>query len=334
MNNVGTSPIRTQRLELRRLKVSDAGAVFSWAGNEENTKYMSFKTHSSIADAQKFLRAVKYTRKTFEWGISLDGKLIGSIGAYRRGAYSAEVGYILHRDYWGKGYTTEALKAVVHYLIADAGFNRVFACHHPGNPASGRVQVKAGMKYEGVMRGHAKFKGKEFADTPLYAITAEDIFGHARPLPENELQTGHSLFSGGAGDLSYSYVSAEKEPDNEVDYNYDINLNGKKIGHLRLTFGSSRSLYYLGQVGYTIEEKYRGNGYAQKAVRMIMPAAYAAGFERFIITCNPGNAASVKTIENLGGELIRIADIPKGHYLYKQGERVKRVYEVRVMKND
>jgi len=330
MNFIGTQIINTPRLVLRRLKLSDAQAVFSWAGDEDNTQYMSFVAHKDITETQKFLRSVKYGDRTFHWGIILEGKLIGTIGANILNPYTAETGYILHRGYWGQGYTAEALKAVIHYLIADVGFNRVCAGHHPDNPNSGRVMQKAGMVYEGVARGFYRFKNKEFADTPILATTAEDLFGRPKIVLPEALPQGHPLLGGGDGELSYILTSAQSEPDGGLSYDYNLTVDGTKVGHLRLTLGNGQELYYLGHIGYTVEELYRGHGYAERAVRMIMSAAAGAGLNKLIITCNPDNYASIKTIERLGGELIRTADVPKTHYMYKSGERVKRIYVVQL----
>ncbi|MDE8688070.1 GNAT family N-acetyltransferase, partial [Streptococcus gordonii] len=71
-----------------------------------------------------------------------------------------EVGYILSKDYWGQGLMTEALEAVLNYLLQDAGFNRVTARFVTAIPASGRVMAKAGMSYEGTFRQAVLHKGQ------------------------------------------------------------------------------------------------------------------------------------------------------------------------------
>ena len=85
----------------------------------------------------------------------------------------AELGYWIGVPYWGKGYATEAAKAVVRYGFEQIKLNRIFAHHFKPNPASGKVLRKIGMKYEGCMRQHVR-KWDEFVDLELYAILREE----------------------------------------------------------------------------------------------------------------------------------------------------------------
>ena len=87
---------------------------------------------------------------------------------------SCEVGYILSKDYWGQGLMTEALEAVLNYLLQDAGFNRVTARFVTANPASGRVMSKAGMSYEGTFRQAVFHKG-QVKDFSVYGILTSDL---------------------------------------------------------------------------------------------------------------------------------------------------------------
>ncbi|KXT71728.1 acetyltransferase, GNAT family [Streptococcus gordonii] len=87
---------------------------------------------------------------------------------------ACEVGYILSKDYWGQGLMTEALKAVLNYLLQDAGFNRVTARFVTANPASGRVMSKAGMSYEGTFRQVVFHKG-QVKDFSVYGILTSDL---------------------------------------------------------------------------------------------------------------------------------------------------------------
>jgi RimJ/RimL family protein N-acetyltransferase len=102
------------------------------------------------------------------------GELIGGIGMsitarHRRG----HLGYWLGVDHWGKGYATEAARAVLRYGFDVLNLHRIEAGHYPRNAASGRVLTKIGMQREGVMRGDL-LKGDVFEDTVMYAILATD----------------------------------------------------------------------------------------------------------------------------------------------------------------
>ena len=75
--------------------------------------------------------------------------------------------------YWGRGYATEAARAVVAYAFDELGLNRVFAFHFTNNPASGRVLQKIGMRHEGTRRAHTRKDGA-FLDSESYAILRGD----------------------------------------------------------------------------------------------------------------------------------------------------------------
>ena len=87
------------------------------------------------------------------------GKLMGSVGFYvDRENSNAELGYMLNSAYRGKGYATEAARAVLAYAFERIGLARVYASWYADNPASGKILKKIGMAEEGVLRGHS-FRG-------------------------------------------------------------------------------------------------------------------------------------------------------------------------------
>lgn len=80
----------------------------------------------------------------------------------------AEIGYWLGKSHWGKGYMTEATKAVIQFGF-DLGLKKIFASHFTTNPASGKVLQKAGMQKEGLLKCHTK-KGDVYQDHVIYAV--------------------------------------------------------------------------------------------------------------------------------------------------------------------
>lgn len=131
--------------------------------------------------------------------------------------------------------------------------------------------------------------------------------------------------------------------DNIIDLKMTLKLNGNNpacyyqifehntnnlIGYCGVRFGENEELYYLGNIEYEILNEYRGNNYAVKASILLKQIADALNIKDLKITCNPDNIASVKTIEKLGCKFIEIAKIPKGHKLYKKGERLVAVYNL------
>ena len=99
---------------------------------------------------------------------------MGAIGLHVEHFHQrAEIGYWLGVPYWGKGYATEAAKAVIGYAFETLGVQRVFAFHFTRNPASGRVLARAGMQREGTMRQHL-VKWDERVDVDYYGILRDD----------------------------------------------------------------------------------------------------------------------------------------------------------------
>ena len=81
----------------------------------------------------------------------------------------AEIGYWLGKPYWGKGYATEAGQALLGYGFETLNLYRIHASHFVGNPASGRVMQKLGMRFEGLRPGYMR-KGDQYYDLVLYGI--------------------------------------------------------------------------------------------------------------------------------------------------------------------
>ena len=85
---------------------------------------------------------------------------------------------------------------------------------------------------------------------------------------------------------------------------------------------------YTHLIGYTVYPMYRGHHYALKACRLLFQLAKQKyGMNSLIITCNPDNLPSRRTLEALGGELKAIVDVPKEHYLYQYGDVQKCIFE-------
>jgi ribosomal-protein-alanine N-acetyltransferase len=85
----------------------------------------------------------------------------------------AELGFWIGRPAWGRGYATEAARAVVRFGFEGLGLNRIYAYHMLRNPSSGAVLRNAGMKHEGTLRERVR-KWGVFEDVALYAILRSD----------------------------------------------------------------------------------------------------------------------------------------------------------------
>jgi ribosomal-protein-alanine N-acetyltransferase len=173
-NNVPV--LETERLRLRRLRTKDADDVFEYASDPEVVRYVIFEPHRSPADSGAYIERV-LSRPPGSGSITLGmeeratGKLLGRIVIFLDSERDArgELAYALNREYWGRGYTTEAVKAVTDYGFRNLQLHRVQAACFPENPASARVLEKAGMSYEATLRQYMPIKGK-YQDLQMYSL--------------------------------------------------------------------------------------------------------------------------------------------------------------------
>ena len=109
---------------------------------------------------------------TFAFAIIADGKVIGSIGVFRGEnihRQTAEMGYYIAEDYWGRGIMTDIVRQTCEYVFAHSDILRIFAEPFAHNTASCRVLEKAGFQFEGLMRNNA-VKNGQVIDMKLYAL--------------------------------------------------------------------------------------------------------------------------------------------------------------------
>ncbi|MDR1734186.1 MAG: GNAT family N-acetyltransferase [Oscillospiraceae bacterium] len=173
------------RLLLRPLQASDAGELYgNLLSDAEVLQYTHIEPAASVTEAAERIglwAAAAEEEPESQWhyyGIVLKDteELIGIVNycVTDSAAKSAEAGYYLGKGWWGRGYATEVLRRLIAYLIADAGLQRVWACHNVRNPRSGEVMKRAGMQYEGTLRRWRYRKG-EYITSHLYAILADDL---------------------------------------------------------------------------------------------------------------------------------------------------------------
>ena len=114
---------------------------------------------------------------TFAFAITADDKVIGSIGAFRqRNIHSrtAELGYYIAEEYWGRGIMTEAVKQLCGYIFSHSDIIRIFAEPFAYNTGSCRVLEKAGFRFEGTLRSNAVKNGRVI-DMKMYSLLKDDL---------------------------------------------------------------------------------------------------------------------------------------------------------------
>ena len=116
-------------------------------------------------------------------------------------------------------------------------------------------------------------------------------------------------------------------PDWLPAYHFSICLpDGTEAGTCDLRVGHNQSVYYGGNIGYTVLPEHRGHRYAGKACLLLFQLAKRHGLDYLYITCDPENTASRKTCEWAGGALEKIVDLPPDNDMYLEGERQKCIY--------
>lgn len=115
--------------------------------------------------------------ETFAFAITIDNKVIGSIGVFRQGnvhRLTAELGYYIAEEYWGRGIMTEAVRQTCEYVFDNSDIIRIYAEPFAYNIASCRVLEKAGFQYEGTLRNNAVKNGK-IIDMKMYSMLKAEI---------------------------------------------------------------------------------------------------------------------------------------------------------------
>jgi RimJ/RimL family protein N-acetyltransferase len=166
------------RCKVRSWRESDAPSLARHADNPEVWKNLrdAFPSPYTLADARAFLARATSARPETMFAIEVDGAAVGGIGIVLHEdveRVSAEIGYWLAEPYWGRGITTEALRAMTAHAVKEHELTRVFAVPFEWNMASCRVLEKAGYVLEGRLR-RSVLKAGRVADQWMYAWVVPD----------------------------------------------------------------------------------------------------------------------------------------------------------------
>ena len=174
MINDSTGILETDRLILRPLNPDDFEAVHSWAGSPANTRYMAWGPNTE-EQTREFL-AITKPGKDFAVVLKGTDKVIGSCGIYPDSDNdTGELGWILHMDYWKRGYGTELGGELIRYGFEDLTLRRISAPCAAANYGSCRVMERNGMRREALnVKAFWARVDKEWIDNAVYAILAEE----------------------------------------------------------------------------------------------------------------------------------------------------------------
>ncbi len=162
--------LQTNRLILRRMQRSDSRDMFEYARDPAVTRFLTWDPHPDEAYTRRYLTYVASRYKAgefFDWSLILrtENKMIGTCGFTRIDCknHLGEVGYVLNKNYWGRGLATEALQRVIQFAFEVLKLGRVESRFMEGNIPSKRVMEKAGMTFEGFAEAPLLTKGRSVA---------------------------------------------------------------------------------------------------------------------------------------------------------------------------
>jgi len=161
-------------LTLRPWKLEDLDTLVKFANNKKIADNLTdaFPYPYTRDAGMAYIEAVGNDQPVKVFAIVVDDVPCGSIGIFPQTDVhrkSAEMGYWLAEEYWGRGITTEAVKRMIVYGFETFDINRIYARPFSSNLRSQRVLEKAGMRLDGRFE-KALFKNGQFLDELTYAI--------------------------------------------------------------------------------------------------------------------------------------------------------------------
>ena len=157
----------TERLTLRKILVLDTQDMYEYSSRSDVTKYLTWNPHPDKTYTKEYLEYLgnRYAAGMFyDWAIVYepDCKMVGTCGftSFNCAADSAEVGYVLNPEYWGKGIAAEALECVLTFGFEELKLHRIEARFMEGNERSRHLMERVGMQFEGFHRDAMLVKGK------------------------------------------------------------------------------------------------------------------------------------------------------------------------------
>jgi ribosomal-protein-alanine N-acetyltransferase len=333
---MSTRPIiTTDRLQLRPFTLADAANVQQLAGDERVGRQIPHIPHpypDGVAD--DWIGAHEQLAedgKEFIWAITASGSgdLMGAISLNRAGGpHCAEMGYWIGVPFWGQGYMTEAVRALVDWAFSNTPMVRIQSHHSIVNPTSGRVMQKIGMQRECVMPKRLLLDG-EPTDVVHYSVLKENWPPQAspedshslcleqlpcstsrlllRPITLDDVDAMHHLFrSPGVFD---GLASIPRDPDlaftrervrsmcDRISEQTRLSLlaclgesEGKVIGEISVGLNWR---HRKGGLGYLLDADYRGQGYASEMLQAMAAHAFGPmGLHRLYAATYPENEPS------------------------------------------
>ena len=166
--------LKTKRLVLRPWRQEDLDDFFEYASVDGVGQMAGWTPHQNKEESQQILDSFINHKKTF--ALEYDEKVIGSLGIEEYDEVKfpelsdlncREIGYVLAKDYWGKGLMPEAVKEVIRYLFEDVKLDVILCGHFLNNKQSARVQEKCGFRHYAFGKYETRFGTVEDDETNI-----------------------------------------------------------------------------------------------------------------------------------------------------------------------
>ena len=222
-------------------------------------------------DAQDYIAAMLAADEndTFAYAITMDDRAVGSIGAFRQGnihRQTAELGYYLAEEYWGRGIMTEAIRQLCGIVFDTTDILRIYAEPFAYNTGSRRALEKAGFCYEGTMKNNAVKNGKVL-DMALYSLTRTMEAYPVRRLTGEEIPQALELcwrvfLAFEAPEYSPEGVAAFRASLDDPERNRQMNYYGAFDGDTLVGVLSMRAPQHIG--GFFVDAAYHCRGIGRR----------------------------------------------------------------------
>ena len=334
--------LTTSRLLLRPWTMDDLESFYRACADPAIGPAAGWKPHESLEESReilgKWIAGGEGTETFYAMEEKGTGALVGAIGlhqdtARRKDPACKMVGYWVGRDFWGRGYATEAVNGLMDYAFQRMKIKLLTVDHYTDNPGSRRVIEKCGFRYEGTLRRSLPGYDGSYRDACFYAMSAAEYrllrakeAGLSLALPETVGKEAFLAFHkewGGDGPhfnpaamelkgrsyeqwLRDTATMRSHAPEGLVESTawFFVDRAGRILGAIDLRHRLNDHLMrFGGHIGYGIRPSCRGKGLAPYMLALCLEKAKEMGIGRALVTCDDGNLASAGTIEACGGEL-------------------------------
>jgi ribosomal-protein-alanine N-acetyltransferase len=174
--------LESQDLRYEKIRPEFAPDMYEYSKDDDVTRYLTWSSHTSEKQTQNYCKLLvkKYAQGVFfDWGIidKNSSKMIGTVGftSFDGKNNTAEIGYVLSKDFWKKGLATQAARTIIEFGFEQLHLDGFCAKCIQGNDASLAVMKKCGMSIDGIYQNSMFIKG-EYKTIIICSVTKEKYY--------------------------------------------------------------------------------------------------------------------------------------------------------------